>query len=365
MTSIALVGGFDAGNYGDALFPLLARAALRRRLGARVRLTEYGFRDLAPGPRPYAVRDLRHLPGEIGGHELLVLGGGQLLRGDPFGPAYAPASPEVDDPYGMWLAPMLDARRAGVAVAWNAPGVSPTIGEERRATIAQAVSAVRHLVVRDRQSSRWLQERTGVEAAVVPDSAFALAGARREPPGAEAAAILADAGIGGAYVVLQPAPELVPWRASVARVLEAAAALGLDVLELPIGPVLGDRAGLLGELGVPVRPAPRWPGPEAMAQLIANASAAIGMSLHLGITAVSFGVPLYRPPSPPGWKYERLEALPGVSVFGRGDGAPAFGARAPSRAALALRARVEAHWDAIAALANGAGAPRGPRLGGA
>jgi lipopolysaccharide transport system ATP-binding protein len=361
LSSIALVGGFDAGNYGDALFPVLARAALRRRLGARVRLTEYGFSDLAPGTRPYAVRDLRHLPGEIGGHDLLLLGGGGIVRGDPFGPAFAPASPEVEDPYGMWLEPMLEARRAGVPVAFNAPGVSPTIAPEQGRTAAHVLADVRHLVVRDRQSAAWLAERTGVEAAVVPDSAFGLAGARREPPGAEASAILTGAGIGGAYVILQPAPELVPWRESVATVLEAVSALGLDVLELPIGPVLGDRAGLLGELPAPTRAAPRWPGPQAIAQLVANAAGAIGMSLHLGITAVAFGVPLFRPPSPPGHKYERLEALPGVFVFARDRGPLEFGARAPSGAVLELRAQVEAHWDAVAVLASADGAPRGAR----
>jgi len=360
-----MVGGFDADNYGDALFPLLARAALRKRLGARVRVTEYGFRDIAPGLRPYAVRDLRHLSAEISAHDLLVLGGGQLVRGDPFGPAFAPASPEVEDPYGMWLMPMLAAMRAGIPVAWNAPGVSPTISEELDGQVAALVSAVRHLVVRDRQSCEWLAERAGVEAAVVPDSAFGLAGRRRELPGAEAAAVLADAGIRGAYVILQPATELLRWRESVATVLQAATAVRLDVLELPIGPMLGDRVGVLGELPVPTHTAPRWPSPQAIAQLIANASGAIGMSFHLGVTAVSFGVPVFRPPSPRGWKYERLEALPDVLVFGRDQRPLEFGARPPSSAVLALRVRVEAHWDAIAALASGAGAARAPRRGAA
>jgi hypothetical protein len=86
-----------------------------------------------------------------------------------------------------------------------------------------------------------------------------------------------------------------------------------------------------------------------MAEVIAGADAAIGSSFHLGVTAAAAGVPLLRPPSPPGWKYEAVEALPGVAALG----SPLeLGAREPSDAVLALADRVEAHWDAVAALAR-------------
>lgn len=357
--SIALAGGFDAGNYGDALFPLLAECALRARLGDDLELTVYGFRDLEPGLRPYAVRDLSRLPAEISDHDLLLLGGGQLIRGDRLGPAFPPASPAVHDPLGIWLVPILTALVAGVPVAWNAPGVSPTIPEHLDPVVAAAVAGVRHLVVRDEQSSRWLAERASTQAAVVPDTAFGLADHTRPESGPEAAAILADAGIRGPYLILQPTAELLPWRDALDGVLQDAHAAGLEVLELPIGPALGDRPGVLGELPVPTRAAPRWPGPAGMVELIANAAGAAGMSYHLGVTATAFGVPHWRPPSPPGWKYEVLEALPGVTVFGRDPAAAnRFGARTPSPDVTALRARVDAHWDAIASLATeSTGAP--------
>ena len=328
-----------------------------------MKLTAYGFRDLEPGLRPYAVRDLSRLPAEISGHDLLLLGGGQLIRGDRLGPAFPPASPDVHDPLGIWLVPTLTALLAGVPVAWNAPGVSPTLPQRLDPLVATAVAGVRHLVVRDEQSSRWLAERAHAQAAVVPDTAFGLAGGARAAPGLEASAFLADAGIRAPYLIVQPTPELLPWRADLEVVLKAAHAAGLEVLELPIGPALGDRAGALGELPVPTRAAPRWPGPAAMVELIANAAGAVGMSYHLGVTATAFGVPLWRPPSPPGWKYEALESLPGVTVFSRGPaGTHPFGAATPSGAVVALRARVDAHWDAVARLAS-EGDAKPPRVG--
>ena len=263
----------------------------------------------------------------------MLLGGGQLVRGDPLGPAFPPASREVHDPLGIWLVPTVTALLAGVPVAWNAPGVSPTIPERLDPLVAAVVAGVRHLVVRDEQSSLWLAERAGVEARVSPDTAFALAGHPRPPLGAEAAALLADAGVGGPYVVLQPTSQLDPWRDEIEAALR-----GVEVLELPIGPVGGDYVPL------------RWPSPWAIAELIANASGAVGMSYHLGVTATAFGVPLLRPPSPPGWKYELLETLPGVTVLGRGE-TVSWGAGAPSPEARALAGAVEAHWDAVAALA--------------
>jgi hypothetical protein len=75
--------------------------------------------------------------------------------------------------------------------------------------------------------------------------------------------------------------------------------------------------------------------------------------------AVACGVPLYRPASPPGWKYEALEGIEGVHVLptvsanGWGAGAPFdLGQRAPGIAARERAARLASHWDAVAAAAR-------------
>ena len=364
--SIAIVGGFDAGNYGDALFPLLARSALRERLGRRLKLTAYGFRDLEPGLRPYAVRDLSRLPAEISGHDLLLLGGGQLIRGDRLGPAFPPASPDVHDPLGIWLVPTLTALLAGVPVAWNAPGVSPTLPQRLDPLVATAVAGVRHLVVRDEQSSRWLAERAHAQAAVVPDTAFGLAGGARAAPGHEASAILADAG--------DPCP--VPDRAAHAGVAPLARRPRGGAEGGACGRARGaraaDRAGArrprrrARRTAGATRAAPRWPGPAAMVELHRERR---GSGRHepppRRYEEIAFGVPLWRPPSPPGWKYEEAleRSLPGVTVFGRGPaGTHPFGAATPSGAVVALRARVDAHWDAVARLAS-EGEAKPPRVG--
>jgi Polysaccharide pyruvyl transferase len=355
---VAQVGGFDADNYGDALFPLLAERALRRRLGSTLELVAYGFRDLPPGRRPYAVRDLARLPAEIAGFDLLLLGGGQLVRGDPLGPAFRPASATVHDPLGVWLVPTVTALLAGVPVAWNAPGASPTIPPALDPLVAAAAAGVELLNVRDEQSARWLAERAGVSAGIVPDTAFALAATAPPPLGEEARAALAGLD-GRPYAILQPCAELGPVRGGVDAALAAFAAGGRAVLELPIGPVNGDRRGVLEGLPVATHDPGSWPGPAAMVELIGNADAAVGNSYHLGVTAVAFGVPLLRPPSPPGWKYETLERLPGVTVLGTGEALPPPPARRPvADAARAMAAAVEAHWDRVAELASRGPQPR-------
>ena len=53
---------------------------------------------------------------------------------------------------------------------------------------------------------------------------------------------------------------------------------------------------------------PAWPGPTLLAELIGHASAAVGVSLHLAITALAFGVPVFRPAHAFRGKYEVLTA---------------------------------------------------------
>jgi len=112
---VAIVGTADAANYGDLLFPLIAAHELRARLGD-VELVSYGYRDVGASGWPFAVRSAGALAREIAGYDLLLVGGGLLIRDDAaLADGYAPSDQSVHQPLGLWLVPTLLALMAGIA----------------------------------------------------------------------------------------------------------------------------------------------------------------------------------------------------------------------------------------------------------
>jgi Rps23 Pro-64 3,4-dihydroxylase Tpa1-like proline 4-hydroxylase len=368
-TRVAMVGTFDIANFGDLLLPLIAAHELRERLGSEYEPTLYSYGPMTGTGWPFEVRSLAQLPADMEHFDLLLVGGGQIIRFDRGFPAgYLPADQSIHHPLGLWLTPTLLAGVAGAPVAWNAPGVATDIPEWLAPLIAAAVEAADHVAVRDEISARILCALVpGAQLTVMPDTGFGVGALLADRPSDEFTAIIEQLGIERGYVVLQPSAELLGVSGAVRKVLGAARERGLSVLELPFSPCHGDASGRLDVLGECVTPA-EWPGPLRIAELIARSEAVIAQSFHAGVVAVASGVPLYRPPSPPGWKYEALEGIEGVHLL-PGDhlnGAAAidedFGPRAPSITARERSARLSSHWDAIAALARSGRRPAPTRL---
>jgi lipopolysaccharide transport system ATP-binding protein len=353
---IGMVGGFDVGNFGDLLFPYLAEHELGARLG-RLQLTLYAYRPMRPPAWVHATRPLSQLVDEVPDFDLLVIGGGQIARWDRgVGAGYRPTDPLTHHPLGLWLTPTLVAAAAGVPVAWNALGVSPGIPDWLSPLVEAALDACTYVSVRDDASA----ERLAVHGdpgriRVTPDSAF---GAGWMLDGQKPAWLTERLDPAARYVIVQPAPELVPHAAEVGRLAGQARDAGFAVLELPISPVHGDRAGLL-ELGVPTISPPGWPSPPELARVIAGADAVVAQSYHLSIVAAVAGVAVHRPPSPVGWKFEALEPLRRVHLLDGGAGRLDCGRDAPEVMVAERAAQVAAHWDTIAAAARTTG--RGPR----
>src|SRR5215475_4534181 len=123
MTAIALCGTFDVRNFGDLVFPLIARHELQRRLGA-VDVRPYCYGAKSASEWPFETRsnldfqaDLAHLGG-------VLLGGGDLIHCiKDIARYYVPRSERLHHPTSLWLTPALMAITEGLPVAWNAPGV--------------------------------------------------------------------------------------------------------------------------------------------------------------------------------------------------------------------------------------------------
>ena len=135
---IGLFGTFDVENYGDMLFPLIAKAELTERLGA-VNIHTFSYNVKTPPDWPYTVTSLAELPYMIGGLDGVLIGGGFLIRFDKeVAPGYGPPIP-IHHPTGYWLTPALIALQHGIPVIWNAPGA---VGMDRNKIPAWAASSI-------------------------------------------------------------------------------------------------------------------------------------------------------------------------------------------------------------------------------
>jgi hypothetical protein len=349
-TRVALIATADVGNFGDMLFPDLAEEALVRRLGD-VAVTVYGFRRMGGDDWPRPVEALSTLPDALPETDLLVIGGGDLIRfTGPLAPGYGPTEPGVHDPTGLWLTPTLLASVLGVPVIWSALGARGEPPDWLRLPGKAAVEATTLATVRDGESVEALRRLApGAAPRIVPDTAF---GAAEIIPTDESDAMREwrrATGVDGAYAIAQAAPQLRDSATHLRAFAEGARGHGLTLLELPISPALGDAEGALGDVG-PVASSPAWPAPLLLAEIVSRAEAVAARSLHLSIVAAASGVPVHRPLPEAREKYELVTGLPGVHVWGRDDGIGPIGRSAPSVAVRELAAQVAGYWDDVAAL---------------
>jgi hypothetical protein len=201
--------------------------------------------------------------------------------------------------------PTLLGRWRGVPVAWNAVGASPGTPAWAEPLLAEACRSTGYLAVRDEPSAAEIRRvAPDVDPRLVPDTAFGL-GALDAASSREALQLHDELGLAGPYVVYQPSPDLAPFQSWLASAVGWYAGQGLTIVELPIGPCLGDRVGIV-DVATPTVSATGWPTPLALAGVVAGAEAVIARSLHLSIAALVAGVPVVPRTSDPGSKYRLL-----------------------------------------------------------
>lgn len=344
---VGMVGTFDVANFGDLLFPLLAREELARRLGA-VEIVPYSYNARPAAAWPFEVRPLERLSAEVGSLHLLLVGGGDIIRFDHLVALdYRPASPAIHHPTGFWLAPIFLAHTARVPVAWNAPGVPGEVPSWAHILVRAGLAVTSRISVRDEASrARLTRVAPGAKVEVVPDSGF------------NAAMLLPDPPPRSDYFVVQSRPQSLQWIARMRRLLRDD---HLQFVIAPVGPATNDPVRPPSHL--PPRTSFRHPSdPREMLALISGSRGVVGPSLHLTIAALSLGRPVFRPGSTALSKYRMLEGLDGVHEFDL-DGEASLEPSAPdpgSPRMAEIQQRLARHWDSIASLADGS-ALRGPQ----
>ncbi len=307
MIRVGMVGTFDVANFGDLLFPLVARAELRRRLGD-VEIHPYWYHARSAASWPFHVAPLERLPEEVETLDLLLVGGGDIVRFDALvALGYQPSSSAIHHPTGFWLAPILVAHVAGVPVAWNAPGVPGPVPAWARALVRASVMASDYVNVRDRASRELLATvAPDADIAVVPDSCFDVV-VVKDDACAPCRVSGADH-VDGRYLVVQSCREAFAVLPSIRKRFRRP--VGTFVLT-PVGPVTGDRTDAPRDLP-PDTVFSHFLGPHDLLALISSSSGVVGTSLHLTIAALALGRPALRPVSAKLRKYGLLEGLNGV-----------------------------------------------------
>ena len=158
-------------------------------------------------------------------------------------------------------------------------------------------------------------------------------------------------GLTGPYLIVQPSDALWRRKGEIGEYLHKAKAKGWHVLELPIGFGIGNYTGFYRD-GVTVRPT-EWPEPLLLAEIIANAEAVLGVSLHLSVVASCYGIPVYRPRYSRTSKFVVLDGLPNVFFL---EDKPELRGREEIPADCTLvdryRSELDEHWQRLAALAS-------------
>ena len=304
-------GTFDAANYGDRLFPLIAKEELTARLPG-LELTCYapiGDATLPPGSPPLfpLVPDGGSLQRQrreyFARHfDSILIGGGDLLRFDRSEPGYGNSEHEgPPHPYDAFLDFLWAESEIEPNILWNAPGVPFPFEPSRWPLVRLARSHVRYAAVRDELSRGYLLE-AGVEEPVhvSPDTGILLAELlRRRVDGEKARDLLERQGArldGRGLLCFQCAPgflraEEEPVAKSLARI---AARRNLKIVLLPIGLCHGDQDALeqvQRASGNRFTLVEDLESPLEIGAVIGACDYFVGSSLHGNLTALSFGIP--------------------------------------------------------------------------
>jgi lipopolysaccharide transport system ATP-binding protein len=297
---------------------------------------------------PFRVAPLEQLPEEAHTLDVLLVGGGDIIRFDPLvALGYGPGSSAIHHPTGFWLGPILIAHSAGVPVAWNAPGVPGQVPDWARALMRASVMVSDYVNVRDRASRDLLATvAPDADITVVPDSCFNIDVVKEDADDTVRSADRVD----GRYLVVQSSREALSVLPSIRE--RCHGSIETFVLT-PVGPVTGDRTHAPPRLPADTVFTPPL-APHDLLALIARSMGVVGTSLHLTITAIALQRPAFRPASANLRKYGLLEGLNGIEAIGA-KAEPAVGARpwpSPDPAQMsALRMQLSQHWDRIATLA--------------
>jgi ubiquinone/menaquinone biosynthesis C-methylase UbiE/polysaccharide pyruvyl transferase WcaK-like protein len=170
MDRIYQFGGFDVANYGDLLFPLLARQRLAGLGMSVVPVSPLGRRPIFPDSMAsIGIEEADWTRPPIG----VLIGGGYILTLSPTDlPDYASTMTRQVAYGDLWVGASCMVPR-DVPVCWNAPGALGPFEDGEAPLVRAALARGNYLCVRDRPSREFLTKVCpSAELAIVPDPAW-------------------------------------------------------------------------------------------------------------------------------------------------------------------------------------------------
>lgn len=294
MSYIAHTGTFDVENYGDLLFPLIARLHLPDQVMRAISPVGGGpvWSDCVPSEPIYALTGSACRGVVVGGGNIVHANRSSLV-------AYETGGVSATGYADLWIGAALAAGR-DMPVVWNAPGVPKPIRPQHVTIARKALLRTNYLSVRDTLSKSYLLEVcSDVDIAVVPDSAWDIPAlwSGRDLDEAFAALTSRQPGDRGRFVTIHLNRRYTRdiGDAGLAGVIDALCEM-LDAMPIlvAIGPCHGDDL-FAREIAARLSKHPIViDRPKSLRQVCAAISRSMlycGSSMHGYITAASFGVP--------------------------------------------------------------------------
>jgi len=352
MLKIGIVGTSDVQNLGDLLFPIIAELELERRLGP-IEFHRFAYHAKRPPDWPFLVSSVSELPAKVSELDGLIVGGGHIVRFDKsIAPGYLPPTDEIHHPTGYWLMPALLAQHHGCPVVWNCPSASADIPKWSEPLMRAAFQNSSYIAVRD-EASRDILIKFASDVAVVPDTCFGIARlVNPKQPSAYYLKMREAIGLTRPYIFVQSTSRIGGFGNFVRKNREHFASY--QFLSIPIGPALGDSNFDIADNFEGLVTLASWPNPSLLAEFIAGASCVVGDSLHVAITSISFGVPVFRPGSQFDGKFAILEGQKGIHCFQEDGGIDpawfdnALNERSQSPDISTALEALDLHWNRVA-----------------
>lgn len=352
MLKIAMFGTFDIANFGDILFPIVTEHMFRR-TGRAVELRRYSYRAKSAADWHYDVRPIEAFESDIADTNLVLVGGGHLIHANAFmAPGYGPTSADLPHPFAFWWLPAVAGRMAGIPVALHAPSVEASYPDWSKPLFEGFAQSAHYASARDRLSCERLTSFGAHDVEHVPDSIFSISEMiTRGEPSVAFSSLRQRYEMARPYLIVQPSAALRSDRTEIDRLIAAAQAKQWDVVELPIFQEKLNRAGIFANIPG-VKMIDSSPDPMLLAEIIANAQGVVGISLHLSIVALSFGVPVYRKRYSASSKFILLDELAaGIGFF---DQRPELRdlAGIPEPAIGQFQTKLRAHYEKLISLGS-------------
>jgi lipopolysaccharide transport system ATP-binding protein len=352
--NVAIFGTFDVENYGDLLFPIIAKAELSKRL-SMVNLHPYSYYSRSIPEWPYNVHSIVDFPEVVSNYDGILIGGGHVIRFEKLvAPGYRPPNQSIHHPTGYWLSPSLVGLQHDVPLIWNAPGFYDVLPLWAKPLLKLTLNLSSYVSVRDEHSATILSQiDESVKINVVPDTAFTVSRLiNPEENSKEFIELKEKYCLSKPYIVIQATSRGLSF---FLRLINNNRSTFKDYIfiVITIGPAVGDDLKFVNIDLPEIIKLPFLSSPLLIAELICHSEGVVGSSYHLAITALAFGVPVFstidtsQGKLSPLLKFERIYPLPLESDIYAPWFINKLGKKALSSAILDAHEQLDTHWDRI------------------